>query len=107
MYVKRLKYTVLKQREYVVASENPLREKINTILSSHLGIDDMERYGDDASLWDDLGTDDLDLLEITMALEEEFEIELPEDTLDNHSTIQTILDIVAKRLREKAGQWKS
>jgi len=63
-------------------------------------IDDTE-ITPNAHIIDDLGGDSLDAVEITMALEEEFEIEIPEEDatdLEDEPTVQKIYDYIDKRL---------
>ena len=66
-------------------------EKVKKIIAEHLGIDDMEKITEDAKFIDDLGADSLDTVELVMAFEEEFGIEIPDDAAE---TIQTVGDAV-------------
>ena len=66
-------------------------EKVKKIIAEHLGIDDMSKITDDAKFIDDLGADSLDTVELVMAFEEEFGIEIPDDAAEN---IQTFGDAV-------------
>jgi acyl carrier protein len=52
----------------------------------------------DAKFGDDLDADSLDLVELVMALEEEFDIEVPEEDLEGVETVQNAYDIVAKKV---------
>jgi len=52
----------------------------------------------DAKFGDDLDADSLDLVELVMALEEEFDIEVPEEELEGVETIQNAYDLVAAKL---------
>ena len=52
----------------------------------------------DAKFGDDLDADSLDLVELVMALEEEFEIEVPEEELEGVETVQSAYDIVAAKV---------
>lgn len=52
----------------------------------------------DAKFGDDLDADSLDLVELVMALEEEFDIEVPEDDLEGVETVKNAYDIVANKL---------
>ena len=52
----------------------------------------------DAKFGDDLDADSLDLVELVMALEEEFDIEVPEEDLEGVETIQNAYDLVASKL---------
>jgi acyl carrier protein len=52
----------------------------------------------DAKFSDDLDADSLDLVELVMALEEEFDIEVPEDDLEGVETVQNAYDLVTGKL---------
>ncbi len=52
----------------------------------------------DAKFGDDLDADSLDLVELVMALEEEFDIEVPEDDLEGVETVQNAYDLVANKV---------
>jgi acyl carrier protein len=51
----------------------------------------------EASLVDDLGADSLDIVELVMAMEEEFEMEIPDEDAEKIVTVKDILDYVKKR----------
>lgn len=51
----------------------------------------------DASFADDLGADDLDRIELMMAFEEEFDVELDEDDAENLRTVQNVVEFVSHR----------
>ena len=65
-------------------------EKIRDILVDQLDVDE-DKVTADASVIDDLGADSLDLVDLVMTLEEEFDIEISDDQVD---TIKTVGDIV-------------
>ena len=65
-------------------------EKVKSIIMEQLGVEE-EEVTVAASFADDLGADSLDQVELVMALEEEFGIEVPDDAVEN---IRTIGDIV-------------
>ena len=65
-------------------------EKVKSIIVEQLGVDE-EEVTPDASFVDDLGADSLDTVELVMAFEEEFGIEIPDDAAE---TIQTVGDAV-------------
>ena len=73
-----------------------LEQRISEIVVEQLGVsrDDIEA---ESSFTDDLGADSLDLVELVMAMEEEFGVEIPEDDSEK---LQTFGDVVAY-LREK------
>ncbi len=65
-------------------------ERVRKIVVEHLGVDE-DKVVDNASFIDDLGADSLDTVELVMAFEEEFGIEIPDDGAEN---IQTFSDAV-------------
>ena len=67
-------------------------DKVKKIISEHLGIDDMSKITDDAKFIDDLGADSLDTVELVMAFEEAFDVEIPDDKAE---TILTVGDAIS------------
>ena len=67
-------------------------EKVRKIIAEHLGIDDMDKITDDAKFIDDLGADSLDTVELVMAFEEAFDVEIPDDKAE---TILTVGDAIS------------
>ena len=73
-----------------------IAERVKKIVVEHLGVD-AAKVKPEASFIDDLGADSLDTVELVMAFEEEFGIEIPDDAAE---TIQTVGD--ATKFIEKA-----
>jgi acyl carrier protein len=67
-----------------------ISDRVKKIVVEHLSVDDA-KVTDTASFIDDLGADSLDTVELVMAFEEEFGIEIPDDAAE---TIQTFGDAV-------------
>ena len=67
-------------------------DKVKKIIAEHLGIDDMSKITDDAKFIDDLGADSLDTVELVMAFEEAFVVEIPDDKAE---TIFTVGDAIS------------
>ena len=63
-----------------------LEQRIRAIIADQLGVD-LSEVRAEASILDDLGADSLDLVELVMALEEEFDIEVPDDDVEAMRTI--------------------
>ena len=61
-------------------------EKLKTLISENLEIN-TDNVTESSSFKEDLGIDSLDLFELVMAMEEEFDIEIPSDDLENMSTV--------------------
>ena len=57
------------------------------IVVEHLGVE-ADKVVDDASFFDDLGADSLDIVELVMAFEEEFGVEIPDDAADKIVTVK-------------------
>ena len=70
-------------------------EKVKDIIVEQLGVDADQVVGS-ASFIDDLGADSLDTVELIMALEEEFDGEIPEDEAAQIATVQDAIDFVSK-----------
>lgn len=71
--------------------------KVVEVIASNLLVDESE-VTPGARLVEDLGADSLDIVEIVMALEEEFDIEVPDDEADDAVTVKDVLDYVQKRV---------
>ena len=67
-------------------------EKVKKIIAEHLGIDDMEKITEDAKFIDDLGADSLDTVELVIAFEEAFDVEIPDEKAE---TILTVGDAIS------------
>ena len=65
-------------------------EKVRDILVDQLDLEE-EKVNMDASITDDLGADSLDVVDLVMSLEEEFDVEIPDNQVEN---IKTVGDIV-------------
>ena len=62
-------------------------EKVKKIIAEHLGIDDMSKITDEAKFIDDLGADSLDTVELVMAFEEAFDVEIPDEKAEKILTV--------------------
>ena len=68
-------------------------ERVKKIVVEHLGIDE-GKVNDSASFIDDLGADSLDTVELVMAFEEEFEIEIPDEEAEGIQTVKNAVDYI-------------
>ena len=68
-------------------------KKVRNIVAEHLGIE-LDKVVDNASFIDDLGADSLDTVELVMAFEEEFEIEIPDEEAEGIATVQNAVDYI-------------
>ena len=73
-----------------------IEEQVKSIVAEQLGVKDDE-VANDASFVDDLGADSLDTVELVMALEEEFETEIPDEEAEKITTVQQAIDFVNSR----------
>ena len=69
-------------------------EKIRSIISEQLSIDDVDTITLDTSLTEDLEADSLDAVEVIMALEDEFGIEIPDEEAEHYKTIGDICKFI-------------
>ena len=72
---------------------NDIKPKIKKIVADHLGIEE-EKVTEEASFIDDLGADSLDTVELVMAFEEKFGIEIPDDAAETIQTVQNAIDFI-------------
>lgn len=70
-----------------------IEERVRKIVSEQLGVKE-EEIKNDASFVEDLGADSLDTVELVMALEEEFETEIPDEEAEKITTVQQAVDYV-------------
>ncbi|PLX81897.1 MAG: acyl carrier protein [Desulfuromonas sp.] len=70
-------------------------EKVKQIVAEQLGVDE-EQVVDGASFMDDLGADSLDTVELVMALEEEFDIEISDEDAEKIQTVKNAIDYIAE-----------
>ena len=76
-------------------SESATLEKLKSIISNQLGID-KDKVVPSADFTKELGADSLDVVELVMAFEEEFEIEIDDEVAGEMSTVQDALDCILK-----------
>ena len=70
-----------------------LEEKVKQIIVEQLGVDENEVTAT-ASFVDDLGADSLDVVELVMAFEEAFEIDIPDEDAEKIQTVQQAIDYI-------------
>lgn len=70
-----------------------IEERVKKIVAEQLGVK-LEDVTNEASFVDDLGADSLDTVELVMALEEEFELEIPDEEAEKISKVQNAIDYV-------------
>ncbi len=73
-----------------MATSEEITERVKSIIVEQLGVS-MEEVTPEASFIDDLGADSLDIVELIMALEEEYDLEIPDEDAEK---IQTVKDVI-------------
>ena len=73
-----------------------VEDQVRGIIAEQLGLK-AEEIKNDASFVDDLGADSLDTVELVMALEEEFETEIPDEDAEKITTVQQAIDYITAR----------
>lgn len=71
--------------------------KANQTIREHLGVDP-DKITPGANFIDDLGCDSLDIIELTMAFEEEFNVEISDSETDDIETVQQAYDLLSRKL---------
>lgn len=72
---------------------NSIEERVRKIIVEQLGVNEAE-LSNKSSFVDDLGADSLDTVELVMALEEEFETEIPDEQAEKITTVQEAIDYI-------------
>ncbi|CAI8869923.1 MULTISPECIES: acyl carrier protein [Pseudomonas] len=70
-----------------------IEERVKKIVAEQLGVKE-EEVKNESSFVEDLGADSLDTVELVMALEEEFETEIPDEEAEKITTVQAAIDYV-------------
>jgi acyl carrier protein len=70
-----------------------ISDRVKAIVVEHLGVE-VSKVIDGASFIDDLGADSLDTVELVMAFEEEFEVEIPDDAAEKIQTVKDAVDFL-------------
>ena len=68
-------------------------ERVKKIVVEHLGVEP-EKVTEEASFIDDLGADSLDIVELVMAFEEEFGVEIPDDAAEKIATVKDAITYI-------------
>ena len=74
-----------------------VEERVAKIVVEQLGVD-KDQVKPEASFVDDLGADSLDTVELVMALEEEFETEIPDEEAERITTVQLAIDYINEHI---------
>lgn len=80
----------------MIKEKKTMLEKIKEMVAEQLNVD-AEEISAETSFKDDLGADSLDLFELVMALEEEYEIEIPSEELEKITTVGAVMDYLKSK----------
>ena len=75
-----------------------IEQRVKKIVAEQLGVNESE-IKTESSFVDDLGADSLDTVELVMALEEEFECEIPDEEAEKISTVQAAIDYIKAHVK--------
>ena len=82
-------------------SQDEILDKVQTVVADQLE-KEKEEIKPESNFANDLGADSLDTVELVMALEEEFDIEIPDEVAEKISTVQAAVDHIEQELTAKA-----
>jgi acyl carrier protein len=74
-------------------------DRVKKIVVDHLGVEN-DKVTDEASFIDDLGADSLDTVELVMAFEEEFNVEIPDDAAEKIQTVGDAVNFIKENAAE-------
>jgi acyl carrier protein len=83
-------------------SQTETFEKVKKTVAEQLGVESADKITPESNFIDDLGADSLDLVELVMAFEEEFEIEIPDEAAEKILTVQDAVDYINKQVAASA-----
>ncbi len=69
-------------------------ERVKEVIGEQLGIEDVDTITMDTTFIDDLGADSLDIVELIMALEEEFDMEIPEAEAEKITSVGDVVEYI-------------
>ena len=84
----------------VLETVKQIVEKLKQIIREQLGVEEVE-ITPTTSFVDDLGADSLDTVELVMAIEEAFDIEIPDNDAEKMRTVQDVIDYIEKHSKGK------
>ena len=76
-----------------------VEQRVKKIVAEQLGVNEAE-IKNESSFVDDLGADSLDNVELVMALEEEFECDIPDEEAEKITTVQQAIDYVSSHVKQ-------
>ena len=93
-YIKNILWILLKNRtEVLIMTNEELFNSIKQMIVDQLGVDE-DTITEDSSFVDDLNADSLDMVELVMAMEQEFDIEIPDDVAEKVVTVKDAVEYI-------------
>jgi acyl carrier protein len=83
-------------------ADKPIEEKVKDIIVEQLGVNP-EQVTPKASFIEDLGADSLDIVELVMAFEEEFSVEVPDEDAEKLQTVGDVTSYIKERASKQGG----
>ena len=83
-----------------------IKDRMVKVIAEQLGVKN-EEVKDGARFTEDLGADSLDTVELVMALEEEFGIEIPDEDTEKAKTVKDVIDYINKKLMQEGKAYGS
>jgi acyl carrier protein len=90
----------IKDQKSTIGGEMAVADKVKSIIVEQLGVDE-EEVTPDASFVEDLGADSLDTVELVMAFEEEFGIEIPDEDAEKITRVKEAIDYIEAHAKSK------
>ena len=72
-------------------------EKVKDLIADQLDVDDKDSITESSSITDDLGADSLDVVDLVMALEDEYNVEIPAEELTDLNTVGDVIDYLKNK----------
>jgi acyl carrier protein len=82
-----------REREHTSMATSAIEAKVKSIIADQLGVGEDE-IKPESSFIEDLGADSLDIVELVMAMEEEFEVEIPDEEAENIKTVGDAINYI-------------
>jgi acyl carrier protein len=90
------------QATKIFMAEKSIEEKVKDIIVEQLGVNP-EQVTPQASFIEDLGADSLDIVELVMAFEEEFSVEVPDEDAEKLQTVGDVIKYIEERAKQQSG----
>jgi acyl carrier protein len=84
-------------------SDEQIRQRVIDIVCEHLAVN-KDQVTDNTSFIEDIGADSLDIVELVMELEEEFDIQIPDDQAEKIKTVGEAVEYIKAAVKSKGGE---